>query len=138
LGRAGALACAAGLASVETLLDVRLDAASVGEALAPLGGDGRLALCEAASGLVVIDDSYNANPASAASSIEAAAELARQRERALVLVLGEMLELGRHGPAAHDELGERAARSGARIVIAVAGEARRVAERAHALGVEAW
>jgi len=52
----------------------------------------------------------------------------------LVLVLGEMRELGPESPARHDELGEWAAASGARLFFAVAGEAERAARRARELG----
>lgn len=54
-----------------------------------------------------IDDTYNANPVSMARSITEAARLARGRR--LVLVLGEMRELGEDSARAHRELGEMVA-----------------------------
>ena len=54
-------------------------------------------------GLTVIDDSYNANPLSMTRSVQAAAELAGSRP--LVLVLGDMGELGRAAEAEHLGLG---------------------------------
>lgn len=52
----------------------------------------------------VVDDTYNANPLSMRRSIEAARLLAG--EGALVLVLGDMKELGQGAEQAHRELGE--------------------------------
>ncbi|MGE3775528.1 MAG: UDP-N-acetylmuramoyl-tripeptide--D-alanyl-D-alanine ligase, partial [Gammaproteobacteria bacterium] len=69
---------------------------------------GRLVPRTSRGGMRVIDDSYNANPASLAAAI---ALLARQpRER--WLVFGDMGELGPTAAAAHREVGERARRAG--------------------------
>ncbi|ACV68034.1 UDP-N-acetylmuramoyl-tripeptide--D-alanyl-D-alanine ligase [Desulfohalobium retbaense] len=54
-------------------------------------------------GGIVIDDAYNANPHSMQRAIRAAAR--RAGERPLVLVLGEMAELGPDAEAAHTQLG---------------------------------
>ena len=75
-------------------------------------------------GWIVIDDSYNANPLSCARMIEAAAELAR--DKALVCVMGEMLELGDEADSAHEELGR--ALACARTVFWLGGHADRVRE----------
>jgi UDP-N-acetylmuramoyl-tripeptide--D-alanyl-D-alanine ligase len=66
-----------------------------------------------------MDDSYNANPASMRASIRAASEIARAERRRLVLVLGEMRELGAAAEPGHDEVGHAARESGAALVIAV-------------------
>ncbi len=58
-----------------------------------------------------IDDTYNANPASMARSIREAGRLGKGKR--LVLVLGDMLELGRDSSRAHRELGELIAGTGA-------------------------
>jgi len=61
--------------------------------------------CFKATGdIVVIDDTYNANPLSMARSIRTAAEMAG--ERPLVLVLGDMRELGDEAVQRHEELGQ--------------------------------
>jgi UDP-N-acetylmuramoyl-tripeptide--D-alanyl-D-alanine ligase len=90
-----------------------------------------------ADGLLLIDDSYNANPASSAASIRAASEIARAHKRRLVLVLGEMRELGAETVRGHEQVGDAAGASGAEEVIAVRGEAIRIAERAAMAGVPA-
>lgn len=54
--------------------------------------------------LLVIDDCYNSNPASCIAAIETASELAGSSDR-LVLVLGDMLELGEATSESHREVG---------------------------------
>jgi UDP-N-acetylmuramoyl-tripeptide--D-alanyl-D-alanine ligase len=58
-----------------------------------------------------IDDTYNANPVSMARSIREAARLGKSKR--LVLVLGDMLELGEDASRAHRELGGLIAQTGA-------------------------
>ena len=67
----------------------------------------------------VINDAYNANPASARESLRMLAALDTTRQR--VAILGSMLELGAAGPALHDEIARLALRGPAEI-IAGAGE----------------
>jgi UDP-N-acetylmuramoyl-tripeptide--D-alanyl-D-alanine ligase len=63
---------------------------------------------------VLIDDSYNANPLSMHCALNSARDLAG--DEPLILVLGEMKELGASSPSAHVELGRMAARTGAEIL----------------------
>lgn len=129
VGASGALACAAAVAAASALGGGALTGAQISRALQGLRSDGRMAPCRFGD-LVVVDDSYNANPASCRASIDSAREMAMHLGRPLVLVLGEMRELGDDSEAAHDELGDVVAASGARLVIAVAGAAERTAQRA--------
>jgi UDP-N-acetylmuramoyl-tripeptide--D-alanyl-D-alanine ligase len=62
----------------------------------------------------VIDDTYNANPLSMKAAIESARKLAGKRP--LVLVLGEMGELGSEADLAHEELGQCIARGDCDVV----------------------
>jgi len=55
-----------------------------------------------------IDESYNANPDSMWAAIDTVLEQAREGSR-IVLVLGDMLELGDHADSSHDQLGRRIA-----------------------------
>lgn len=64
-------------------------------------------VCRAVGDLLLIDDSYNANPMSMPVVIEAARDMAG--DRPLVFVLGEMRELGAMAARAHEELGRRLA-----------------------------
>ncbi|MBK9258896.1 MAG: UDP-N-acetylmuramoyl-tripeptide--D-alanyl-D-alanine ligase [Polyangiaceae bacterium] len=138
IGEAGAYACAAAVSVAEALAGERLTSTFVEAAFAAAevgGGAGRLVPRPLGRDVVVIDDSYNANPASSAASIRTAAELARASNRRLVLVLGAMYELGVESTSGHDAVGRAAASSGATIVFAIGGEARRIADRAEEVGV---
>ena len=135
LGEVGALAMAAAVAAVETLLEVAVEGAVVSRALATMSG--RMTTRQAPSGLLVVDDSYNSNPASARASIATSAELATATGRRLVLVLGEMRELGPLSVSEHEGVGEAAAAVAPALLIAVTGDARHVADRAREAAVEA-
>lgn len=65
---------------------------------------GRLQRGVAASGAVLIDDSYNANPDSVLAAIDVLAACAQPA----VLVLGDMGEVGDRGAQFHDEVGRYA------------------------------
>jgi len=138
IGEAGAYACAAAISVAEAVSGKRV-ASEVAEeafALAEVGGGaGRLVPRSLGRDVVVIDDSYNANPASSAASIRTAAELARASQRRLVLVLGAMYELGVESANGHDAVGCEAGSSGAAMVFAVGGDAVRIADRATEVGV---
>tara|TARA_R110000823_G_scaffold91174_4_gene201125 strand:+ start:12023 stop:13393 length:1371 start_codon:yes stop_codon:yes gene_type:complete len=76
------------------------------EALRPVAG--RLCRHTAPSGAIVIDDCYNANPASVRAAIDILAACGGRR----TLVLGAMLELGPDSPRLHREIGEYARTAG--------------------------
>ena len=58
--------------------------------------------------VLVLDDCYNSNPAACIAAIETALALHQGRSD-LIMVLGDMLELGDHTEAAHREVGRQAA-----------------------------
>ena len=70
----------------------------------------------------VINDAYNANPASARESLRMLGSLETTRQR--VAVLGSMLELGASGPALHDEIAKRALGGPAAIIVGIGEFAR--------------
>lgn len=67
--------------------------------------------------LTIINDAYNANPASMREAITLLDSLDGKRPR--VLVLGTMRELGPQSPALHDEIAGRALSSGADLVAGI-------------------
>ena len=83
---------------------VNLDEVAEGLAAA-IGSPSRMALHRTSSGLLVLDDAYNANPASMEAALRSLARLPARRRLA---VLGVMAELGPEGPAEHRRLADLA------------------------------
>jgi UDP-N-acetylmuramoyl-tripeptide--D-alanyl-D-alanine ligase len=71
-----------------------------------------------ADGLLVLNDSYNANPDSMRAALAAAVGLRRAGGK-VIAVLGDMLELGGEAAGLHTELGAQAAHLGIDHLIAV-------------------
>ena len=92
----------------------------------------RMEITERADGLVVVNDAYNANPASMTAAIEALVAIGSRRGRRTVAVLGEMKELGEAAAADHRAVGRVAALAGVDVVVAVDEPARGIAEGAEA------
>lgn len=63
--------------------------------------DGRGRVKTLAAGAILVDDSYNANPASMTAALSSAAEISSKRRFAVV---GEMLELGPGGDGYHKDI----------------------------------
>lgn len=96
----------------------------------------RMETHERADGLVVINDAYNANPASMAAALDALVAIGRRRQRRTVAVLGEMKELGDDALDAHRGVGRTAADLGVDLVVVVGEAARGIAEGA--TGTPGW
>lgn len=86
------------------------------------------------AGRNVLDDCYNANPASMDAALRTLAGL-RGAGRA-VAILGDMLELGPTEDALHAQIGEVAADVGLHRLITVGPRARHIAQAASARGIE--
>jgi len=137
LGDAGAYAACAALAAVETLLQRGVPAETCTRAFASaLAREaGRLCPVELSGGILLLDDTYNANPESVESSLKTARQLADQRQVELVLVLGEMRELGDLSASLHRRVGEAAAAHKPQLLLTVTGDARLISDVASAQGV---
>lgn len=95
---------------------------------------GRMTPVPLASGVTVIDDSYNANPDSMSASLDSLRALATQG-RAIV-VMGDMGELGDAADDAHHNAGARAAKLGLDAVFAYGERASLVCDAAIAGGLD--
>lgn len=79
------------------------------------GVAGRLQRKAALHGALLIDDSYNANPA----SLQAALHVLTQNPGKKILVLGDMGELGEDAVRLHEKIGAEALRSGVNQLLAL-------------------
>jgi UDP-N-acetylmuramoyl-tripeptide--D-alanyl-D-alanine ligase len=116
-------------AAAAMALAVGLDPARIAEALssARAASPMRMELHERADGLVVVNDAYNANPASMVAAIDALVAIGRRRRRRTVAVLGVMLELGEGAAEGHREVGRHAAEAGVDVLVVVGEPAREIA-----------
>jgi UDP-N-acetylmuramoyl-tripeptide--D-alanyl-D-alanine ligase len=76
-----------------------------------------------ADGLVLVDDTYNSNPAAVETALETLSRDRRGGRR--VAVLGEMLELGARAEALHRATGRAVAAAGVGLLVTVGGDAAR-------------
>jgi len=132
-GEAAAIDLVAALAAQETASGVLLPVETIETELATVRLAGRATLKRLAEDIVVLDDTYNANPASMRAALATLAEIAGSRRR--VAVLGEMKELGAHAEAEHVALADALAAAGVTLAIGCGGLISRALLRAAELGV---
>lgn len=122
-GEAAAIDLCAALAAQEAASGVELSPARIDEALAAVHLDGRATVTRLGGDIVVLDDTYNANPASMRAALQTLAEIAGASSgpRRRVAVLGEMKELGAHAEAEHAALAEAIASAGVALAVGCGG-----------------
>jgi UDP-N-acetylmuramoyl-tripeptide--D-alanyl-D-alanine ligase len=91
-------------------------------------------ILEFAAGFTVIDDSYNSNPKSLLSMVHTMAE-AKSGSVRLMVVAGEMLELGPDAATLHREAGIEIAKLGVDVLWGVRGLANEIIEGAASAGL---
>ena len=79
------------------------------------GVKGRMTFLQGMNQATVIDDTYNANPASVSAALSVLAHLSGRK----ILVLGDMGELGVGGADLHRKIGEEASRAGIEKLLAL-------------------
>lgn len=87
-----------------------------------------------ADGLLILNDAYNANPASMTAALGTLAALGEQRSGRTVAVLGEMRELGEAAVAEHRGVGETLAGIGIDVVLTVGDLAAEIGDGARQAG----
>ncbi len=80
--------------------------------------------------LTVLNDCYNANPASMKNALDILANIGSSEKRRLVFICGDMAELGPQGRKLHTELGASVAQARVQLLLAVGGFAQITAEAA--------
>lgn len=95
----------------------------------------RMQIFTTAGGITVINDAYNASPASMRAAVDTLAAVKVPGKR--IAVLGDMAELGSLSELAHFRLGEDVGRAGLEVLVTVGERAARIAEGAKAQGMNA-
>ena len=96
------------------------------------GPDMRLQI-EKINGLTLLNDAYNANPASMRAALETVSNLPANGRR--IAVIGDMRELGEHSARYHREAGEFAAHCNLDVLICVGDSAKQLADAARTSGM---
>jgi UDP-N-acetylmuramoyl-tripeptide--D-alanyl-D-alanine ligase len=123
------------LAAIAVGRRLRLDEQSIIDSLQlARGPDMRLQLQEM-HGVRVLNDAYNANPASMRAALETVSELRTDGRR--LAVVGDMRELGRWAERYHREIGQFAATKPLDALLCVGPAAKLIAEEARSAGMKA-
>ncbi|MDR3373600.1 MAG: UDP-N-acetylmuramoylalanyl-D-glutamyl-2,6-diaminopimelate--D-alanyl-D-alanine ligase [Ancalomicrobiaceae bacterium] len=91
--------------------DLALAALALAQLVAPQGRGSQHTLAIGHGSFTLIDESYNANPASMRAAIDLLGQSPVGLRGRRIAVLGDMLELGEAGPRLHAELAERLSRA---------------------------
>jgi UDP-N-acetylmuramoyl-tripeptide--D-alanyl-D-alanine ligase len=128
-GEHQAVNAALALAAAHRAFGIELDAAA--EALAAAEpAPWRMELHSSATGVTVLNDAYNANPASMEAALRALASTPTEGRR--IAVLGDMRELGAHSDDAHAAVGMRAGELHLDALVGVGAGGRAIATAAAA------
>ncbi|SIQ40828.1 UDP-N-acetylmuramoyl-tripeptide--D-alanyl-D-alanine ligase [Micromonospora avicenniae] len=122
------------LAAAAVARELGMPLTELAQALGELGlvSTRRMDVFDRPDGVTVIDDSYNANPASMSAALKALAALGGGRRT--VAVLGYMAELGQYEYDGHAEVGQLAAELGVDRLLVVGESAAPIHEGATAVG----
>ena len=98
--------------------DVRAGAHALGALQAQAGRGARLQFTLGEDRVTLIDESYNANPASMRAALESLGELPRAELPRRIAVLGDMLEMGETSSQLHGDLAQSVDAAGVDVVFA--------------------
>lgn len=118
------------MAAIGAALHLGIDLAEAVQGLKSIPAGPRLSIVPGRNGVTILDDAYNASPA----SVIAALDLLEQMDGRRVAVLGDMLELGNYEEEGHQVVGGRA-RTATDWLLVVGERARHIAEEARAKGM---
>ncbi|MFN3867914.1 MAG: UDP-N-acetylmuramoyl-tripeptide--D-alanyl-D-alanine ligase, partial [Hyphomicrobiaceae bacterium] len=122
LGAVGSHMVANSVAVLAALKSIGANVADGLRALAafhpPEGRGSRARVAVGGGEVLLIDESYNANPASMRAALGAMATLPRHEHPRRIAVIGDMLELGREARALHEGIADAIAQAGVDLVFA--------------------
>jgi UDP-N-acetylmuramoyl-tripeptide--D-alanyl-D-alanine ligase len=105
------------LAATAAAISLNIPLATIAAGLKSFGGvNGRLQRKAALNGALLIDDTYNANPASLMAAMKVLMQVQGKKK---ILVLGDMGELGADAPHFHAEIGAEARSLGIQKLLAL-------------------
>ncbi len=93
----------------------------------------RMEMVRTSKGVTILNDCYNSNPAAVKAALESLADIDASGK--LIVVLGDMAELGAISEEAHQQVGELVVDSGADVLITVGKRARDIASAARNRGL---
>jgi UDP-N-acetylmuramoyl-tripeptide--D-alanyl-D-alanine ligase len=131
LGIPGRHVVPAGLAAVGVCVAIGMGFEEAVAALSAADAEGRVRTVQSANGAVILDDRYNASPASMAGALRMLSGLGGQR----IALIGRMAELGEFEEEEHRKIGRIAAES-CDVLAAVGEPCRAAVEEAKAAGLE--
>ena len=114
-----------------------LTAEQIAEGLAGLEMTGMRFECKRIGAYNIINDAYNASPMSMEASLTTLKEIAADKGKRSIAVLGDMLELGHVAVPAHQKVGQQAAAAGVCGLITLGEMGREIARGAREAGLEA-
>lgn len=118
----------AGLAALAVAEAAGMDAVTAADSLYDwMPPPGRMRILRGIKGSLIIDDTYNSSPAAAHSALETLQQIETSGKK--IVVLGDMLELGKFSKDAHAQVGKKASEC-ANLIITVGFRARAIAEAA--------
>ncbi|MDD3653333.1 MAG: UDP-N-acetylmuramoyl-tripeptide--D-alanyl-D-alanine ligase [Desulfotomaculaceae bacterium] len=123
------------LAAIAVGLEFGLSSEDINRGLAAVTITGMRQEITEAGNVKIINDAYNASPASTGAALQLLKDLAG--ERRMVAVLGDMLELGPRAVSGHREVGEAVAEYGIDRLVAVGDLAKDIADGALCAGLPA-
>lgn len=97
---------------------------------------GRMKVISGIKRTIIIDDSYNAEPASVRAALGALKQITVREGARKLVILGDMLELGNSSEPAHRDLGRYVAKCGFDGLIVVGERSRDIARGAKEAGME--
>ena len=100
------------------------------------GIKGRFEVASIAEGIILVDDTYNANPSSLGAALDAVDSMVNKEGR-LIVGLGEMMELGDATINSHREAGQKVAEAGACSFFAMGEHACEMINSAQIAGIPA-